>query len=226
MNKRNLILIPIILFTALPVGATTLIPGQGNVPFSPYAGGGTLLVDASTSATTATFAGTIREAVYRAADGTLDFLYQLTNSGPGTHTDRNGKPSQTSIERMSAYSFDGFTVDAELATTAFGPFATVDKVNDATASRKFDGTISVNFPENDGVLAGETSPIYAFRTNATTYIAGTAQLIDGSTLDATQAFAPGAVPEPSSWALMVVGLGGIGAAIRLRRTKRNALVFS
>lgn len=219
MNKSRFLLIPLVLCSFSSVGATTLLAGTGTIPFSTYGGGGTLLAQASTSATTQTFAGTIREAVYRTAGGTLDFLYQVTNSGPGTHIDRNGKPSQTSIERMSAYSFDGFTVDAEFTDVAFGPFATVNKTNDATASRKVDGTISVNFPENDGVLAGQTSSVYAFRTNATRYIPGTAQLIDGSTLDATQAFAPGVVPEPASWAVMMLGFGLIGAATRRRRQK-------
>ena len=36
--------------------------------------------------------------------------------------------------------------------------------------------------------------------------------------------APGAVPEPATWALMLLGFGGIGTAIRRSRRRRPALL--
>jgi hypothetical protein len=37
----------------------------------------------------------------------------------------------------------------------------------------------------------------------------------------TTGLAAGGVPEPTTWALFVVGLGGIGAALRRRRAHRT-----
>jgi hypothetical protein len=36
--------------------------------------------------------------------------------------------------------------------------------------------------------------------------------------------AAGAVPEPGTWALMLLGFGGIGMAMRRRRKERGALM--
>jgi hypothetical protein len=38
----------------------------------------------------------------------------------------------------------------------------------------------------------------------------------------TSAALPGAVPEPASWALMIVGFGGVGAALRRRRSMHSS----
>jgi hypothetical protein len=34
---------------------------------------------------------------------------------------------------------------------------------------------------------------------------------------------PGGIPEPATWALMIVGMGGVGAALRTRRRQSLAL---
>jgi hypothetical protein len=48
--------------------------------------------------------------------------------------------------------------------------------------------------------------------------------IDDITLNAVGAAAPGGVPEPSAWALMLVGFGGLGAALRRRRQTLAAAI--
>ena len=39
----------------------------------------------------------------------------------------------------------------------------------------------------------------------------------------TDGYQPGGVPEPATWALMILGFGGIGARIRRRRAHKAAL---
>ena len=66
-------------------------------------------------------------------------------------------------------------------------------------------------PEPPGdVLAGQ----FQFQTLADPFMSFDMS-IDGQTL--TFSLAPDAVPEPATWGLMILGLGGMGAALRSRR---------
>jgi len=65
----------------------------------------------------------------------------------------------------------------------------------------------------DGIMVSSTSPISLFQIKQNSYqIAGTPP-------------PPGSVPEPATWALMLLGFGGIGIALRRgRRRSKPALM--
>lgn len=55
-----------------------------------------------------------------------------------------------------------------------------------------------------------------FITNSTSYRVNAGGLLTGLVTASSMA-APGAVPEPASWAMMIVGMGAIGFAMRRRQ---------
>jgi PEP-CTERM motif len=148
--------------------------------------------------------------------GTLDFYYQVARTGAGTIASQM-------IDAFTAADFSGLTVDGFVSptdpdgigffTAAFNPPSST-----TTTGRSSSGvTLQTNFGTS-GLIDNEISATYIFRTNATQFTTGTFGIFDGSTYSGV-AFAPtSAVPEPASWALMLVGFGVVGSAIR-RRTK-------
>src|SRR5713226_829338 len=65
--------------------ANVVVPGATVAPDNfTGAPAGTLLASLSAPFSTATFAGTLKSAVFRTAGGTLDFYYQLANNAPST----------------------------------------------------------------------------------------------------------------------------------------------
>jgi hypothetical protein len=153
-------------------------------------------------------------AVYRNTSGTLDFYYQVTRTGDGS---QGGEP----IQRFTASSFAGFSVDAFFDALATGPFVAMNNGTGdvATDSRNLSGGIlTVDFGANplDGT---ENSGIYIFRTNATAFTTGTFGVLDGSAFQGAT-FAPTTVlPEPGTWMTLLAGFGMLGIALRFRRRK-------
>jgi hypothetical protein len=213
---------------ATPAAATELLPNTVAVPFSPIDAStrGTLLDSIETGTTGATtYEGFLRSAVYQNTLGTLDFYFQV---------------AITSIEfgdevfNLTASNFSGFTVDALVDTTDFdggGIFTAASNPNldgppgsTTTASRNgFGGSVvRADFGANGLEGAGQTSATYIFRTNATNYtLGGTFTTQDGSVAQRAN-FAPvAAVPEPATWAMMLMGFGAMGVSLRRRRKLTN-----
>ena len=86
--------------------------------------------------------------------------------------------------------------------------------SDVLLTQNDGNVLSANFGANP-LTGTENSETVIYRTSATTYGLGTFGVIDGSTLQGLT-YAP-AVPEPATWAMMLVGFGGIGLAMRRRR---------
>jgi PEP-CTERM motif len=207
--------------TAMPAQAVTILPGSSGLTFDPFAVAtqGTFLEGTSVPGTALTFAAVMRSAVYRNVSGTIDFYYQVARTGAGSIASQM-------VDAFTAASFAGYTVDgfvsaadvdgAGFFTAAFNPPSST-----TTTGRSSTGqTLQTDFGTN-GLVDNEISATYIFRTNATSYTVGTFGVIDGSSYSGL-AFAPaGAIPEPTSWALMLVGFGIVGSTLR-RRQSRNA----
>jgi PEP-CTERM motif len=206
-------------FSAVPAQAVTILPGSQDLIFTAFVPGtqGTVLATTSVPGTALTFAAVMRSAVYRNTLGTLDFYYQVARTGPGTIASQM-------VDAFTAADFSGFLVDGFVSaadpdgggffTAAFNPPSST-----TTTGRSSTGvTLQTNFGTN-GLVDNEISATYIFRTNATVFGAGTFGVIDGSTYSGI-AFAPiNAVPEPTTWGLMLVGFCVVGSALRRRQSK-------
>lgn len=217
-------------FVALPAQATVLLPGSSMQPTQALPAGtqGTSLISVSAPAVALTFSSIFNQAVYLNTAGTLDFYFQVVRTGPGTVRDEE-------IRSFTVSNFDGYTVDAFVLGTDFdgaGPFVAVNNPNlaDGTPSgstttfgRSLSGAVLTTEFGVNGLTGTENSTTYIFRTNATQFDAlGTFGIIDGSTASGLS-FRPigAAVPEPGTWAMMLVGFGAVGYSLRGRRSNRR-----
>lgn len=190
---------------------------------------GTLLDDTGVQNLSTSMFGTTLNAQFRAAvysgNGYLDFVYQVTNLST----------SNTSLTGLSFASFTGFSdIAAWQFLNGIGVFGAGTEEADS-ARRNPDGQVlGVNFDTNffaandtdagpNGLLnPGETSSTFLFRVNnATGYLPGTFTAQNGVTLTA-RGFSPtAAVPEPGTWAMMLLGFGAVGVSMRRRRRTTN-----
>lgn len=216
---------------ALPATAATILPGLATVAPTTGVppGQGTLLASQSFSGQAFTFAATFNQAVYRNTGGTLDFYYQVLRTGAGSVSDNE-------IRSFTLSNFDSFTIDgfasandpdgAGLFVAANNPALAngFPSGSTTTFNRSPSGNVlGVEFGPN-GLSGTENSATYIFRTNATNFDGlGTFGIIDGSTLQGRTYQPIGAVPEPASWAMMIVGVGVMGGALRRRRKTVPAL---
>ena len=218
------------LFATPSLAAHDLPPGDFGSPFAPANGPyaltatGALLADTGLQNRTLTIGATtldatFRSAVYDAGGGNLDFLYQVTNNSRST----------TGIEELSFGNFTDFTVlGAWQQLRSFGVFTTGVEEADS-AERNFSGDAlgvafdtnlftDVNAGRSQLLNPGETSAIFQFRVAATNFTVGTFTAQDGIAVTALGYSPTAAIPEPASWALMILGFGGAGAMIRHRRS--------
>lgn len=230
--KRTILLIAAsAIAAAAPASAAELLAGSTGVTFDQFstvAGTrGTLLASRESDTSPATtYTGFLRSAVYRNSTGTLDFYYQVAVT-----TIMAGDE----VVNLSAAMFSGYSVFAYVDTTDFdgagiftaaaNPQTTPNETGGftSTASRNgAGGVIRADFGANGLEAAGQTSATYIFRTNAANFNElGTFTAQDGSVAQ-RPGYQPigAAVPEPTTWGMLLMGFGMIGFGLRARKTAR------
>jgi len=216
---------------AAPAAATVLLPGQVGVAFSAFDAStrGTQLdsIESGTTGAT-TYTGFLRSAVYRNTLGTLDFYYQVAISSIDIGDE---------VFNLTTAGFLGYTVDALVDGSDFdgaGFFTAANNPNTqgpagstTTASRNGSGSVlRADFGANGLEDAGQTSATYIFRTNAISYnLGGTFTTQDGSVAQRANFQPTAVVPEPATWAMMLLGFGMVAGAVRYRR-RNHRIVYA
>lgn len=199
-------------------GTTALAPGASVFPTLTSPAGtlqASLIAPYSFTTTAGTTSGTLNSAVYLNPTGTLDFYYQVANSGT----------SKTAIARESDTNFDSFATQVgyffnggSLGIAAFSNGTVMPQ----TADRDNTGSVigfSFTPPPSSKILPGTTSAVLVISTLATSFTAGNAEVIDGGTQTVASFQPTSAVPEPASFALFG---GGLLALAGIRRFRRKA----
>lgn len=174
-----------------------------NVDIVASSFGGMLLDSATTMVSNSSYNGTARTAVYSTATG-LDFYYQFTNNAS----------SQNGINRMTAFDFSSLgasAVNVYQTATGFDMFMNGSEASQY-ADRTMAGVIGLNFSPVSvaDIPPGTTSFIQIIRTNATSYQAGNFGILDGIGANAAGFSPTTTVPEASTNAMMLLGIGLIG----------------
>ena len=180
--------------------AIVLSPGTSGSPdLLGLGAGSTLVADTGMlSFSNIAFSGMIDEWVYKDTantfgSGDLTWIIQVANSSTSTDA----------IGRVTAGNFAGFMTDVGDNGGVNAP----DLVDRDTPGH----TIGFSWAETGGLLVGDTSDLLFIDTNATRFVPGTLAVIDSETSDLT-GFQPSAVPEPATWAMMLIGFAGLGVA--------------
>lgn len=202
---------------ALLAGSVLIAPGTAGFPglVPPGTPAGTELASLTSpysfTTTAGTTSGTLTSAVYRNPSGTLDFYYQVANSAT----------SATAIARESNTNFAGwqtalgFRIDGSILGGSFVNGTVAPTQGDVTLMGP-GNTVGFQFgpPDTSKILPGMASTVFVISTNATSYMRGNAEIIDGGT-QTVAAFQP--VPEPATMALLGAGLLALASFRRFRK---------
>ncbi len=189
--------------------AIVLDPGTSGSPDLLSLGAGSTLVanTGSLSFSNSAFSGTIDEWVYQDTansfgSGDLTWIIQVVNSASSTDA----------IARVTAGNFATFMTDVGDNAGVNAP-SLVDRDTPGH-------TLGFSWAPTGGLLAGETSDLLFIDTNASRFTTGTLAVIDSETSDLS-GYEPSAVPEPATWAMMLIGFAGLGVA-GYRGSRRSA----
>jgi hypothetical protein len=206
---------------------TPVISGGGAVPIPPEPGQNlgneTLLAQvlaAQINSGNPNLKGSITEAVYRNSAGTLDFAYQLSNTGSVT------------LGTVVVSDFTGFATNAGSLTPPLP--ANASDFNAAGVAAPTPSSRTLNganvFFDAFNLAGGATSAVFFVHTDALDFNAlGFANVVANST-DAGGGVVPNLlqpkplapVPEPSSLCLMLAFGGVVGGVQILRRLKARS----
>lgn len=177
------------------LSAISLLPNSSiALPLEAEPVGATLVTSSTVNFSALTFSGTLTSKVWSGdtsnPHGGLTFTYEISNN----------LISADAIDRFTLSSYAGFLVDASYNGAGILPTS----VQRNTAGNQ----ISFNFSGiGEGTLIqGGSSPVLILQTDSATWQDSIAGVINSSTVNVAT-FAPLAVPEPTSLALVLLGAG-------------------
>jgi hypothetical protein len=189
--------------------ATVLTPGSAGAP-DPFSNAGwTLLATTGSQAlSSGTFTANATSWVYSDSANTfcagcLDFVYMVTRTG-----------GADPIERITAGSFTGYSVDAGVVTSSPG-FAPLTVDRSASGS-----VIGFNYQNAANLTGTQSTQLLVIETNATAFTAGLLSVQDQLAANGVGFQPAAATPEPVSMSLLGGGLALIGLG-RWRRNKKS-----
>jgi len=163
--------------------------------------------------------GFVQQRVVREAGGTLDFYWRIAPNADGDAV----------IDQLRIGGFSTFVTDGDWRNDGVGDVAPTNAVTFGDAFP--DGY--VNFQFGSPIAGNDTngSVFFFLHTTATAFDeSGSYDLTSPHTnalFGASRTYTPvalaGGAPEPGAWALMILGLGGIGALARRGRRPAGAL---
>jgi len=189
--------------------ATVLTPGSAGAP-DPFSNAGwTLLATTGSQAlSSGTFTANATSWVYSDSAnsfcaGCLDFVYLVTRTG-----------GDDPIERITASSFAGYSVDAGVVTSSpgFTPLSVDRSANGAV--------IGFNYQNAANLTGTQSTQLLVIQTNARAFTAGLLSVQDGQAANGVGFQPAAATPEPVSMSLLGGGLALIGLG-RWRRNKNK-----
>jgi len=204
---RNLMsLLGVVAVGVYSANAGTLNPGSSiSLPAEPGPTGGITIGSTTVPFVAPTFSGTLISKVISGDAsnpfaGGLTFTYELSNNSI----------SPDPIDRFTLSSYLGFSVDASYPAGGL-----VGSIVPTSVTRNGSGNqISFNYtgPFEGTLVQGSSSVLLVLQTSATSFQNSFAAIINSSSVNVAT-FAPLAVPEPGTAALVILG----AAALVLRR---------
>jgi hypothetical protein len=213
-NAKLLWVVVGVIAASSQAGAAMLSPGGSVSPDTLTAfPAGTVLADTGTTAfvgvtqnsSTVPFTGVAESWVVKdSGTGTLDFVYQVTNSAT----------SRDDLHRLTMTDFTGYTTDVyTVASSAVSPVSVDRGTSDA---------VGFQYDPTTGIPPTNTVEV-VIKTNATAFTLGNLSIIDGGTANVS-AFAPttggpNPTPEPGLAVMLSTGLLSLVGGRWLRRGK-------
>lgn len=161
--------------------------------------------------------GTLRERV-------LDYSDRPSTNHPGLYFDFEITLLTGSISSLAISGYNSFTTSVKECGISVCGGSGANGVVATSVSRSADGDL-ISWVFGNLLTGGHHSANLQIFSNAPFYIDPPAFLIDGSgnSLTVEVASPASAVPEPSTWAMLILGFGGVGFMSYRRRNQGNAL---
>jgi len=209
---KHLILVAVVFACPFVSQVKAVLLSPGGVlaaTYGPAPLGGTVLATTSVPFSSGVLQGTLISSVISPTLNTnvaftgLTFTYQIAVSALSTD----------SASQISVSSFTSFLTDTSYNNA--GPYAGTGVPDFMSRSSGAGNVVRFTFLTSP-IGAGSSSALLVVQTSAQSWTYTTAGVTDGQTVNVSS-FAPAAVPEPASCALVLVGLGIAG--FRFRRSK-------
>ena len=148
-----------------------------------------------------------------------------TDEGDTWGGNSNGNPGNWGLEGTNGSNFSGFNGNSYTMSLLFASDITAFSLDASRSNGSTDGTLTLYGYLNGSLTSTNSVALGAINSWSTIGLTG---LFDQVTITGTGTdfhpfgidninFTAGAVPEPGTWAMMLLGFGGIGMAMRRRR---------